>query len=345
MCGSSGPSRFEAQCKGKAGPTKASEPQGGDGLGGLDNGGLFGDGAKNESARIGHMRNGLRVVLALGVSCFFLAGFLAAQGGTGAISLSARVAATGAQPESVRQFPLYVLTKSYADVVKEVEGQDALPTRDKFIDGLTVTPELKAWLKAHDLIDLTSPDLDKVLTPEDIMKVPEFFAAYERSNAGGVTKGFPLPKYREADKEANPDRYQKQKEEFLTATKKFMETHPSSVQGIELELTGVNPKVPWDDMQAKHKNKVAQFAPDTAQLKYMAAKVLTDLDGHALISGLPAGNYWVSSLGMDATSGDRRLSWDVPVNVQAGQTIHLDLSNLNATDTRRNTSTPGPPGP
>lgn len=284
------------------------------------------------------MRNCLRIFLALTAGCLLLGALACAQGGTGAIDLSARVTATGAQAEPVRQFPLYVLTKSYADVVKEVEGQDALPTRDKFIDGLTVSPELKAWLKAHDLIDLTSPDLDKLLTVDDIMKVPEFFAAYERSNSGGVTKSFPMPKYREADKEANPDRYQKQKEEFLETTRKFVETHPTTVQGIELELTGVNPKVPWDDLHGKHRSKVAQYAPDTAQLKYLAGKTVTDLDGHAVISGLPAGNYWISSLGMDATSGDRRLAWDVPVTIVTGRTIHLDLSNLNATDTRQYTS-------
>jgi hypothetical protein len=307
-------------------------------LGRLDNAVLFLGAAQNESATMSHMRNGLRILLAFTASCFLLAALTYAQGATGAIDLSARVAATGAEPEPVRQFPIYILTKSYADVVKEVEGQDVLPTRDKFIDGLTVSPELKAWLKAHDLIDLTSPDLDKVLTVDDVMKVPEFFAAYERSNSGGVTKGFPLPKYRDSDKEANPDRYQKQKDEFLTATRKFLEAHPSSVQGIELELTGVNPKVPWDDMHANHKNKVARYAPDTAQVKYLAGKALTDLDGHAVISGLPAGTYWVSSLGMDATSGDQRLAWDVPVTVQAGRTIHLDLSNLNATDTRKYSS-------
>jgi hypothetical protein len=285
-----------------------------------------------------HMRNSLRIVLTLAASFVLLVPVAGPQGATGAIDLSARVAPTGAQAEPVRQFVLYVLTRSYADIVKEVEDQDPLPIRDKFIDGLPVSPELKAWLKAHDLIDLTSPDLDKLLTTDDIMKIPEFFAAYQRSNSGGVTKGFPTPKYREADKEANPDRYQKQKEEFLTAIRKFLETHPASVQGIELELTGVNPKVPWDDMHANHKAKVARVAPDTAQLKYLAGKMQTDLDGHASVSGFPAGNYWVSSLGMYASSGDRRLFWDVPVTVRAGHTTHLDLSNLNATDTHQYTS-------
>jgi hypothetical protein len=89
-----------------------------------------------------------------------------------------------------------------------------------------------------------------------------------------------------------------------------------------------------------HKRRVAQLAPDTAQVKYLAGKTETDLDGRALVSGLAPGNYWVSSLGMDAASGDRRLLWDVPVTVQAGQTTHLDLSNLNATDTRNRSGAP-----
>jgi len=282
------------------------------------------------------MRHSLRIALALGALSFFSVS-LAAQG-TGAIDLTVRITPTGAQPEPVRQFPFFVLTKSYADVVKEVEDQDVLPTRDKFIDNLKVSPELKTWLKAHDLLELTSPDIDKLLTTDDIMKVPEFFDAYQRSNSGGVTKGLPVPKYRDSDKKANPDKYQKQKEEYLTATRKFIDANPFTVQGIELELYAVNPGTVWNDLHVEHKRKVAQFAPDTAQVKYLAGKAQTDLDGHALISGLPPGNYWVSSLGMDASSGDRRLIWDVPATVQAGQVAHLDLSNLNASDVRRPTA-------
>ncbi len=280
------------------------------------------------------MRHFLRIVLAFGAFAVLSASY-AAQSPTGAIDVSAHITPTGSQPDPVRQFPFYVLTKSYADITKEVEGQDVLPTRDKFIDSLKVSPELKTWLKAHEILDLTSPDIDKLLTTDDIMKVPEFFDAYERSNSGGVTKGLPVPKYREADKQANPDKYQKQKEEFLAATRKFIDTNPYTVQGIELELSAVNPGTAWNDLHIEHNHRVAQFAPDTAQLKYLAGKAVTDLDGHALINGLPPGNYWVSSLGTDASSGDRRLLWDVPVTVQAGQTTRVDLSNLNATDMRR----------
>jgi hypothetical protein len=264
----------------------------------------------------------------------FIAASLAAQSGTGAVDISARITPTGARPEPVRQFELYVLSRSYADIVKEVEAQDVLPTRDQFIDSQKFSPELKAWMKTHEVMDLTAPDLDKVLTTDDIMNVPEFQAAYQRSNSGGVTSGLPKPKYHESDKDSNPEKYQKQREEFLAATRKFIQTHPFTVQGIETELAGVNPKSEWDRLHSDHRRRVAQLAPDTAQVKYLAAKTETDLDGRAFLTGLAPGNYWISSLTMEAASGDRRLLWDVPVRVQAGQTTRLELSNLNATDAR-----------
>jgi hypothetical protein len=256
------------------------------------------------------------------------------QAKTGAIDMSAHITPTGARAEPMRQLTFYVLTTSYANVVKEVSAGDPVPTRAEFIDNLKCSKELKKWLKDHDVMDLTAPDFDKLITTDDIMGVPEFFDAYQRSNSGGVTAGLPKPKYRDSEKESNPEKYQKQKDEYLTATRKFIDTHPITVQGMELELAGVNPKLAWDKLQSDHRHKVAQLAPDTAQTKYLAGKAETDLDGRALITGLQPGNYWVTSLGMDATSGDRRLLWDVAVSVPAGQTVHIELNNLNGTDAR-----------
>src|SRR5216110_4010362 len=82
-----------------------------------------------------------------------------AQSETGTLNFTARIAPTAARPEHVRQFTFYILTKSYADIVKEVEEQDPAPQRDQFIDGLKVSPELRTWLKAHDTLDLTQLDL------------------------------------------------------------------------------------------------------------------------------------------------------------------------------------------
>jgi hypothetical protein len=47
---------------------------------------------------------------------------------------------------------------------------------------------------------------------------------------------------------------------------------------------------------------------------------------------LAAGQYWISSLGLTAAAGDTRLQWDVPVKIEAGQAIRIELTNLNATD-------------
>jgi hypothetical protein len=277
------------------------------------------------------MRFNLRLLV--GSAALLLLGYAcAAQKSNGALDLTARITPTGARPEPVRQFTFYVLTKSFADITTEVEQQDKLPSRDEFIERLKVSRQLKDWLKAHEVMDLTQPDLDKLVTPDEIISIPEFLAAYQRSNSGGVTAGLPTPKFRESDKEANPEKYQKLKQDYMVSMKKFMEAHPSTISGMELELGAVNPKLAWDKLQIDHKKKVAQLSPDIAQARYLAAKADTDLDGHAFINGLPPGNYWVSTLGMDVASGDRHLSWDVPASVDASKTTRLNLTNVNAID-------------
>jgi hypothetical protein len=270
---------------------------------------------------------------------FLLAGFAClappawTQSSTTSLEIVARVKPTAARPEPVRQFTLYLLTKSYVDIAKEVEAGDVVPPRDEFIDGLKVSPELKEWLKAHEVMDLTEPDLDKVVTPDDIIKVPEFLLAYQHSNSGGVTNGIPKPKYKDADKTAHPEKYEKDKKDYYTALKKFMQQNPGTISGIELELDGVNPQRKWAMLQSNHKKRIQKLAPEIAQTKYLAAQVDTDLEGHASLHGIAPGNYWISSLDLDAIAGDARVRWDVPVTIQSGQTVRIELTNLNATDT------------
>jgi hypothetical protein len=250
--------------------------------------------------------------------------------GAGSLDFAARITPTAARPEPVRQFTFYLLTKSYAEVVKEVEAQNVMVPREKFIESLKVSPELKEWLKAHDVFDLTVPELDHMLTADDILHVPEFLAAYQRSNSGGVTTGIPKPKYADADKTAHPDRYNKQLQEYYAALKKFIQTNPATVNGIELELVGVNPQQKWAQLQADHNRRVTRLAPEVAQTKYLAAKTDTDLDGRASLAGLAPGEYWLSSLNLEANAGDIRLGWDVPVTIHAGQATPIELTNLNA---------------
>jgi hypothetical protein len=260
-----------------------------------------------------------------------------AQNATGSLDFAARITPTAARPEPVRQFTFYVLTKSYAEIVKEVEGENVVPPRETFIEGLKVSRELKEWLKAHEILDLTMPELDRLVTPDDIIHVPEFLLAYQHSNSGGVTAGLPKPRYAEADKSTHPDRYNKQQQEYYVALKKFIQNNPSTVSGIELELVGVNPQQQWSKIQADHRHRILRMAPEFAQTKYLAAKADTDLDGRASVSSLAPGEYWVSTLNLDANAGDTRLAWDVLVTIRAGQTTRVDLTNLNALETHAST--------
>jgi hypothetical protein len=271
--------------------------------------------------------------LLLWALCPSSSSYALAQTATGLLEFTAHITPTAARPEPVRQFTFYILTKSYTDIVKEIEEKDPVPPRDQFIDSLKVSPELKTWLKGHDTLDLTEPDLDKLLTPDDILTVPEFLLAYQRSNSGGVTSGLPRPKYTDALREKDPAKYEKLKQDYLAALKKFVRAHPESVSGVELELDGVNPQRKWAAIQSERHKRVQHTAPDIAQLKFLAAKVDTDLEGHALVSGLAPGNYWISSLNLDANAGDLRVRWDVPVKIEAGQTTRIELSNLNTSET------------
>jgi hypothetical protein len=178
------------------------------------------------------------------------------------------------------------------------------------------------------------PGLDKALTADDVLHVPEFLLAYQRSNSGGVTNGIPKPKYKDADKTDHPEKYEKQKEEYYTALRKFIRLHPETMSGMELEMDAVNPQRKWAKIESDHKKHVQHLAPDVAQTKYLVAKADTDLEGRAGVLGLPPGSYWVSSLNLDANAGDTRVRWDVPVAIQPGQTTRVELNNLNATDAR-----------
>jgi len=279
------------------------------------------------------MRKKLAISLCVAVCAVCATNWARGQSASGTLEFAAHITPTAARPEPVRQFTFYVLTKSYAEIVRDVEAQNAMQPRDKFIEGLKLSPELKEWLKAHDVFDLTKPDLDRLVTADDILHVPEFLLAYQRSNSGGVTTGIPKPKYADADKTTHPERYNKQLQEYYAALKKFIQNNPSTVSGIELELTGVNPEPQWAQIQAEHRRRVLRLAPEFAQTKYLAGKADTDLDGRGSLAGLAPGEYWLSTLNLDANAGDTRLGWDAPVTIRAGQTTRVELTNLNAIDT------------
>jgi hypothetical protein len=278
-----------------------------------------------------------RVLVAAFAVCMVFAERAQAQNseGTGTLEFAAFVSPTGAKPEPVREFTFYVLTKSFDDIKHEIEEANGAPNRDKFIEGLKLSPELREWLRHHETLDLTLPGTDKQITSDDILHVPEFLAAYQRSNSGGVANGIPKPKYKDSDKTDHPEKYEKEHDSYFKALKGYIQGHPESIAGIELEMEGINPAKKWAEAQNGFKKRVNQQAPMLAQTKYLTIKVDTNLDGRARVTRLPAGSYWLSTLGMEAGAGDSRLKWDVPVTIPAGQTVRLELTNLNSTETAK----------
>lgn len=247
----------------------------------------------------------------------------------GGVEFVALVAPTGGQPEPVRQMTFYLLRKSVEDIRKEAgqlsEGADL----DHFIDGLSVSAELKAWMHKHHSVYLSGEEFTKSLTPEEIVGTPEFFKAYLTHNAA-FRAGFPEPKYKEKDKTANPDKYNAQMEQYRAAARKFIGGAPDTVIGMDLEMVGLNPSPKWEAINRRQRQDVDARAIQLAEQRYLVARSSTDLDGRGAFSNVAPGNYWIGTLGTEAISGDVRLHWDYPVAVRQGQTASVELSNLNA---------------
>jgi hypothetical protein len=269
-------------------------------------------------------------VLALGLSLLLFPVVVAAQT-AGRVDFTARVSPTGGRPEPVRQLTFYLLSKSLDDIRTEALKLEPPPDLDKFVDDLKVSPEMKAWMKKRHSVRLVGGDFVKSLTPDDIVDVPEFFEAYMMRNSGFKGVGFPEPKYKEKDKEANPEKYKAQKEEYIAAIRKFIDAVPESVQGLDADMEDINPFERWQHLVFAQRQQLAKKTIELAQQRYLAAQADTDLDGHGAFAGLAPSTYWIGMIGTEAISGDVHLDWDVPVTVRPGETTHVELSNLNAT--------------
>ncbi len=241
----------------------------------------------------------------------------------GSIEFVARVTPTAGRAEPVRQVTFYLLRKSFANIRKEGEAAAPKPDMEKFIAGLKVSTELKEWMKKKKTVALDSPDIVPMLKADDILKVTEFYDAYLRANAG-MRVGLPKPKYRDADKEKNPEKYARQKVQYNLALHKFIELNPLTVEGIETELETVSPQRTWAQLNAEYDKSLRRRLSELAQVDYLVAKADSDLEGRASLSGVPAGAYWLSTLGQLAVAGDARLTWDVKVIVNSGQVTRVD---------------------
>jgi hypothetical protein len=269
------------------------------------------------------------MALFIGSLIILLPTHLAAQS-TGRIEFIALVAPTGGQPEPVRQLTFYLLRKSVEDIRKETSQTAPDPELDKFIDALGVSPVLKAWMKKNHSVRLYGEDFIKSLTPEDIVGIPEYFKAYMTHNEAFRGVGFPEPKFKEKDRDSNPEKYKAQKEEYESAIRKFIVTAPNTVQGIDLELIDLNPYPKWESLEEKQRQLLDTRVFRLAQERYLVAHTDTDLDGRGAFAAIAPGIYWIGMFAAEAISGDIRLRWDFPVTVRQGETARVELSNLNA---------------
>ena len=253
----------------------------------------------------------------------------AALAQTGSIDFTARVTPAAGVPEPVRGVPFYLLRKSFAEIFAEADAAEPKPDLDAFVDKLKVSPELKAWMKKNRTASLSGEEFVRSLTADDIMNVPEFFSAYLERNSGDNSVDFPKPKYKERDKQKDPARYEKQRQEYVDAVRKFLLANTESTAGLDLTLDPINPGPAWLLLTARRGPAIQRHALELAQTQYLAAKVQSDLDGHGRIDKIPPGNYWLGTLDIFATVGDASIRWDVPVSLDSGLTTRVELSNSN----------------
>jgi hypothetical protein len=254
---------------------------------------------------------------------------------TGAVQFVARVTPSGGEDEPVRNLPFYLLSKSYADIQKEAEAAAPVPSRDKFIDSLDVSKELKAWMKTNHRVKLTGEDFTKMLKADDIMNVPEFFSAYVERMVGDRTAGFPTPKYKLEDRAKDPAKYDRLVTQYHDAIRTFIIADPDSKDSLDLSLEEVNPGHKWDMLKAANLADLERQTADLARGKYLVARAETDMEGQGALRGIPPGNYWLGTLNIEAVAGDARERWDVPVTVRAGQPSYVSLTNINAVQSSR----------
>jgi hypothetical protein len=256
---------------------------------------------------------------------------LAAQSSaSAALEFQARIQPTGGRMEPVRGLAFYLLRKSVADIHTEAEHVEPATDLDSFVDSLSLSPGLKAWMKKHRTVSLSGTEFTRQLTTDDILGVPEFYDAFMQQNGGSLNAGVPVPKYKESERQSNPEKYKREHDLFEQQMRRYLTAHPESTLGIDAELSESNPAQRWVQRQTEQRRKIDRRAQVLAQTTYLAAQIDSDSDGRGVVRGLQPGVYWLTTLETPAIAGDVRLRWDVPVQVAAGQTARVDLNNLNA---------------
>jgi hypothetical protein len=274
------------------------------------------------------MKSKVVVVTALIAGMMACAPRMAAQ--TGSLQFIARARPSDGLEEPVRGFPFYLLSKSFEEIGKEADTAEPKPDMDAFITKLEVSPELKAWMKKNQSVTLSGEDFIRKLHPDDVLGVPEFLKAYMDRNSGDRSTNFPQSKAKASDKVKDPAKYQKLSDEYTETIRRFIQANPQTVDGIDLNLTEIDPGPKWNDLLGKRVPEVHRRTIDLAQSKYLVAQTETDVQGQGFLRGIPPGTYWISTLDVSADVGDARLRWDVPATIRAGETANVALTNVNS---------------
>jgi hypothetical protein len=281
------------------------------------------------------MRKRLLLAVVLLCSCFALCigqSVSAQAPATGGVEFMARVMPSGGRFEPVRGLTFYLLRKSFDDIRMEAEKADPPPDMDRFIDSCESSPELKAWMKKHHTVNLQGKDFTSHLTGDDIVGVKEFLDAYASLNGGTHSGGFPEPKYKESDKTKNPEKYDRERAQYIAAMQKFVTANPDSLDGLDVLLADKNPGRRWTRIEGEQRERAEHRALQLAQSAYLAGEIESGFDGRGTFNGLAPGTYWLTTLDTPAIAGDARLRWDLPVTVRAGDRTLAELSNANATE-------------
>jgi hypothetical protein len=254
---------------------------------------------------------------------------------TGSIDFSVRLTPASGNAEPVRGLSFSLLSRSFQEIQKEANAAVPTPELNAFIDKLEVSRQLKEWMKRAHSVQLSGEEFTRNLKVDDIMKVPEFFSAYLNRNAGDRSVDFPKPKFREKDKQKDPEKYEKMRQQYIDSIRKYLTSNPQTADGIEVDLTEIDPRTKWEKLNADRLPEIRRRTLHLAETKYLVARGETDLEGHAMLRGIPPGDYWLSSLEVEAAVGDVRVRWDTPVRVSAGGVTRLELSGSNAVEPRR----------
>ncbi len=247
------------------------------------------------------------------------------------IEFVARATPSAGLEEPVRGFPFFLLNKSFAAIEQEAGAAYPKPNMDAFIAKLDVSPELKAWMKKNDWVTLSGENFTHKLRADDILGVPEFKKAYMERNSGDQSADFPKPpKIKPSDKAKNPAKFDKVSADYVETIRRYIEQHPQSTDGIDLNLTDIDPSPKWDSLLGARNAAIHRRTLDLSQSTYMVARAETNLEGEGTMRGLAPGTYWLSTLDVPATVGDARPRWDIPVVVRAGETKYIALSSANS---------------